>query len=202
MQPKREAINIATATPLVPTPRTESVRVNIGQNSSIKYLVREQLANRNLPNDAIGVSTNISGFLSLNTDGSVGAESIISIDMSTFESDSARRDQYLRRQTLETDRYPTAQYEILGVEDLEWPLPNNENISFQIVGNMTLHGITQPLKWDILASHLNGQMTGTANTEFSFDDFDLEIPNLFFILDVDNNIRLELVFDTTVDSNS
>ena len=197
--PKDEPTSVVTAAALTQT--AKKLRVTIGPNSSVRYLVREQLANRNLPNDAVGVSKNISGFLSLNADGSIDTESVISIDMSTFESDLPRRDRYLETEPLETDEYPKAQYQIRNVKDLEWPLTGNKNISFQIIGDMTLHGKTQPLKWNVIASYVNGKMTGIAKSKFTFNDFNLDIPNLFFILDVDNEIRLELVFDATVASN-
>ncbi|MQG20590.1 MAG: YceI family protein [SAR202 cluster bacterium] len=197
--PTEQHAKTGTATPTVLTPQKEDLRITVGPNSHIKYLVREQLANRDLPNDAIGVSKELFGFLSLNKDGSIKDESVISVDLSTFKSDSARRDRYLQRQTFEIDKYPTVRYEILDVKGLQWPLPNTENLSFQITGDMTLHGETRTLNWEVLASHSEGKLAGTAKTKFAFDDFNLDIPNLFFILDVENEIRLELIFDAAIE---
>ena len=199
VMPAEQQVKIVTASPSARSHHENDLTITIGPNSLIKYRVREQLANRDLPNDAIGVSEEISGSLSLKKDGSVGKESAISVDLSTFTSDSARRDRYLQRQTFEIGKYPTARYKILDVQGLQWPLPENEPLDFQITGDMTLHGTTRTLTWKVLALHANGKMTGTAESKFTFNDFNLDIPNLFFILDVENEIRLELLFDALVE---
>ena len=59
---------------------------------------------------------------------------------------------------------------------------------------MTLHGVTSKLTWDVVAEFNSGTLTGQSRTSFTFDKFDIEKPSLFFILSVEDDIRLELDF--------
>jgi hypothetical protein len=63
--------------------------------------VREQLANVDLPNDAVGATSAITGQLVLDAQGQVvpGASRFV-IDVTTLKSDRERRDGYLQRRTL------------------------------------------------------------------------------------------------------
>jgi hypothetical protein len=57
---------------------------------------------------------------------------------------------------------------------------------------MTAHGVTRPSTWDLTARLDSGVLVGTARTSFDFDTFDMEKPSVFFLLSVEDNIRLEL----------
>ena len=60
-------------------------------------------------NDAVGETTSITGTLVLDDRGAVvRQESRFEVDLSTLKSDSDRRDNYIRRRTLQTDTYPKA----------------------------------------------------------------------------------------------
>src|SRR6185312_166179 len=73
-----------------------------------RYRVREQLMHHDLPNDAVGKTTAITGNFSVAPDGAVDtAASKITIDVTSLDSDQQRRDGYVAHRTLETARYPT-----------------------------------------------------------------------------------------------
>ena len=73
-----------------------------------RYRVREQLVNLDLPNDAVGVTKEISGQLLVTPSGSVIADSSkITVNVSVLKSDKDRRDNYIRTHTMETAKYPT-----------------------------------------------------------------------------------------------
>ena len=81
--------------------------VTIGDESLARYVIGEQLANRDLPNDAIGETPNVSGSIVFDADGRVMPElSALVVDVSTLRSDSDRRDNYLRGNTLQTGDLP------------------------------------------------------------------------------------------------
>ena len=77
---------------------TGSVVVAISHGSEARYLVKEQLVKRNFPNDAIGKTTKVEGSIVFNPNGEVRLDSSrFIIDMSTLQSDSDRRDNYVHR---------------------------------------------------------------------------------------------------------
>ena len=171
----------------------------IGPGSMARYLVNEQLARMNSPIDAIGETDQVEGAIVFTADGSVdSAKSKIIVDMASLKSDSDRRDGYVRSNTLETNKYPTAELVVKSTPGLPWPLPTSGEVSFQIVGDMTIHGVTSELTWEAMAQANGGSVTGTAKTNFTFDTFDMDIPKVFVVVSVQDNIRLEIDFSGTV----
>lgn len=73
-----------------------------------RYRVREQRLHHDLPSDAVGKTTAITGGISITSNGTVDtAASRITIDVTTLESDQERRDSYVKHRTLETEQYPS-----------------------------------------------------------------------------------------------
>ncbi len=179
------------------------VRVIVAEGSTARYLVREQLARLDAPNDAIGSTSHIEGYIQFDHNGIVQEdESRIRVDLQTLRSDKSRRDRYLRENSLESDKFPFADILVRATTGLEWPPPTDGHATFQLVGDMTIHGITAPETCDVDILFSPGEIAGKARTSFTFDTFSMKIPRLFFILSVDNEIRLELdlVLDIVKDS--
>ena len=64
----------------------DRVTITIGDGTLARYVIGEQLANRDLPNDAIGETPNVSGSIVLDADGKVVPElSTLVVDVSTLE---------------------------------------------------------------------------------------------------------------------
>ena len=59
---------------------------------------------------------------------------------------------------------------------------------------MTVRDVTKEVTWEITAQFGEDQITGTATTDFTFDEFDLNVPSVAVVLSVENNIRLEIDF--------
>lgn len=172
---------------------SDETRIIIAEGSIARYIVTEQLARFDIPNDAIGSTNNIEGFLRFNENGTIDEDtSKFRVDLRTLKSDKARRDAYLRNNTYESARFPFAEFAILGAPGLQWPLPTEGEATFQLVGDMTIHGVTAPLTWNVDASFKAEGAESQATTNFRFDTFSMEIPRLLFILSVEDNIQLEL----------
>ncbi len=175
---------------------TGTVRlVLVPEESEARYRVREQLANQSLPNDAVGGTREISGAVVLAPDGTIVAEeSHFEVDLRTLRSDQSRRDNYIQRNTLETSRFPTAVFEPREASGLPWPLPERGEFTFQLTGDLTVHGVTRPVTWDVTARIEGGRLVGTAVTQITFQDFGMEQPRVAVVLSVEHTIQLELDF--------
>ena len=172
--------------------------IEIGEGSVARYRVNETLARTGIQ-DAVGETLDVSGVIHFDAGGMVLADqSRITVDLRTIKSDSDRRDNYVRTNTFETNQYPTADFTPRETEGLPWPLPGSGEVTFKLKGDMTLHGVTSPLAWDVTAQFEDGKATGLATTAFTFDTFDLDIPRLAFIMSVEDNIRVELDFTASV----
>ena len=171
------------------------VTLEISSGSEARYRVREQLAFLDFPNDAVGVTEDVEGTLVLGPDGTVSPEdSLIRVDLSTLQSDEDRRDNYVRNRTLGTGQYPHTEFVPTAISGLQWPLPSTGEASFSITGDMTIRDVTKEVTWETTAQFSDDRITGTATTDFTFDEFDLNVPSVAVVLSVENNIRLEIDF--------
>lgn len=166
-----------------------------------RFKVREQLAELPLPNDAIGVTHGISGAIVLDESGRVvPAESRFTVDIGSLKSDRDRRDGYIKRRTLETDRFPSAILSPTSVRGLPTPLPDSGTITFALMGDLTIHGVTRPSTWQVTATANHGEFTGTAATRVKFEDFGMTQPRVAIVLSVQDDIGLEYDFHLVPDS--
>ena len=165
------------------------------QESEARYRVREQLAGFDFPNDAVGGTKDLTGLVTLSPDGSiVSGRSEIRIQLASLATDNERRDGYVQRRTLEVEQYPEALLVPRGFTGLEHPIPTSGKGTFQLEGDLTLHGRTQPTVWEVTAEFGPETITGLATTAFTFDTFGIAVPQVARVLSVDDDIRLELEF--------
>jgi polyisoprenoid-binding protein YceI len=159
-----------------------------------RYRVREQLMHHDLPNDAVGKTTVITGSVVIAASGAVDtAASKITIDVTSLKSDQERRDGYVRHRTLETEQYPTVVFVPTSVAGAKLPLSSTEQ-SFDVAGNLTVHGVTRPTVWHAKAKSSGNDITGSGWTQFTFADAQLAQPRLPVLLSVADTIRLEYDF--------
>lgn len=183
----------------VSTSTKNEISIEFQDGSIARYLVKEQLANRTLPSDAIGATEKIEGIVVFDSDGVIKpGRSIIMVDLSSLDSDSSRRDRFLRANTLKTDEFPIAEVAVTKVYGLVWPLPTSGHVGFEIVTDVTIHGVTKEITWKVESEITNGNISGIAKTSFTFGTFRLDIPRVLIVLSVEDRIRLELDFNASI----
>tara|TARA_Y100001936_G_scaffold239205_1_gene271977 strand:+ start:509 stop:1228 length:720 start_codon:yes stop_codon:yes gene_type:complete len=169
--------------------------INFLQESTARYLITEQLANLDFPIDAIGETNQISGSIIFNKDGNIiEDESKITVNVNSLKSDSSRRDRYISRRSLESEKYPEATIFIKEIRNLPWPLPESGSAEINIIGDMNVHGVTDRIAWDTDVNFNKNKINGIAKTNFKFEKFNMDLPRVAIVLSVENNIRLELEF--------
>lgn len=187
------AMLLGVATTLVGTPPQRLTLAPSGNEA--RYRVREQLANVAFPNDAVGTTQSVTGAIVIGDDGKIvtGASKIV-VDLTTLKSDKERRDGFIQRRTLETDQYPTATLVPTAARGLPNPLPKSGSFSFELIGDLTVHGTTRSTTWQVTAQATDSGFVGMAKTHFTFGEFGLEQPRVMVVLSVDDDIRLEYDF--------
>jgi polyisoprenoid-binding protein YceI len=165
------------------------------EGNEARYRIREQLAGFDFPNDAIGKTTSVTGTISFDAKGNVmPAESKILVDVTKLTSDKERRDGYVQRRTLETETHPTVTLVPTKVSGLSFPLPKAGKRTFEMVADLTVRGVTRPTTWKGEVNFVNGKITGTAATSFTFEQFSMTKPSVRSVLSVDDTIKLEYDF--------
>ena len=165
-------------------------------SSAARYRVRERLVGRDLPNDAVGETKALTGAISIDSGGKVIRQaSKFVVDAGTFVSDQRRRDGYVRGRLLESDAYPEVVLVPSAVNGITLPLPASGSRTFEMAGDLTVHGVTRPTIWKGTAQFQEGRVTGSAATQFTFTDIQMEQPQVPVLLSVADTIRLEIDFD-------
>lgn len=185
-----------------------ATRFELTPATRVQFRVREQLVGISFLNDAVGVSESAKGGLTIGADGTVdGSTSRLTLDLRTFSTDQDRRDNFVRRRVFEVEKFPEAVFVAkriegspLPSEDAETPFPI---VGFKLIGDMTLHGVTKELAFNVIATYNKdeGLVEGKAITVFPFATFGLTKPELSFLLTVEDDIRLEIDFKAKTSAN-
>jgi polyisoprenoid-binding protein YceI len=163
-----------------------------------RYRVREQLVSFDLPNDAIGATKDITGVLVVDANGAIVRDSSrISVSVANLKSDQGRRDAFIKRKTMETDKFPTVELFPTALRGLAARPTGSEPVTFDLVGDLTVHGTTRPIEWKVTAHADGSDVVGTAATAFTFKDFNLDQPSVPVVLSVADTIKLEYDFRFT-----
>lgn len=169
------------------------VVLTVEDGSAARYLVGEELVRIPNPIVAVGETTDVSGAIAFGADGAADAEaSIVSVGLAGFVSDEDRRDNYVRSRLFDTGRFPRAELAVRDTPGLPWPLPESGEAEFQIIGDLTIQGVSHTTVWDATAAFSADSIEGSASTTVTFDDFGLSKPSFAFIISVEDEIRLEM----------
>ena len=173
--------------------------ITVTEDSEALYRINEQLANRNLPNDAVGTTSDIEGQIAFSADGTVDAErSKITVGVRSLQSDSGRRDRYIQRNSLESNQYPEVTIAVTELRGLSWPLPTSGEATFEMVGDLTIRDQTRSVTWETTATFTEGGVEGLAKTVVTFEQYEMTQPRVSIVLSVADEIRLEINFVATV----
>jgi len=157
--------------------------------------VREQLVGVSLPSDAVLTATGAAGTFELNPDGSFSTDSKITFDLTTLASDKRDRDNFVKQDTLSVRQFPTATFVPTKVTGLTLPMPASGSFTFTLAGNLTIHGTTKDVTFDLTAKRDGSNLTATAtnNPTFKFADFGMRVPSVpFRVVSLVDEIRLEV----------
>ncbi|MCH7749276.1 MAG: YceI family protein [Acidobacteria bacterium] len=211
IEPTRLSVALVTAAwctvgacPFVATRLTQgssgSIRYEIVEGSRASFRVREQLVGISFANDVVGMTTAVEATLVIGSDGALDlSQSRITVDLATLSSDQSMRDGFLRRRILDVEQYPQAVFvpRRLGGATVP-PEPSGEMpfdiVGFQLIGDMTIHGMTQEITFDVIGTFRGDTVQGKALTSFPFSMFNPTRPRLPFLLSVEDEIRLEIDF--------
>jgi polyisoprenoid-binding protein YceI len=175
------------------TLRSEATRVELIVGSSeARYHAQEVLVARGA-NEAVGRTRNVSGAIQVEADGAIAADqSRIMVDLTSLQSDSNTRDNYIKRNTLRVAEFPNAVFVVTSAPGLPVPLPTSGSATFELVGDLTVHGVTRPATWQTTATFADREVTGTATTTVLMSDFGMTAPRVAAVVSIEDSVRLEM----------
>lgn len=161
----------AASTPVSAASGAQLFRIDAAQ-SEVRYEVVETFFQGNRLNTAIGRTKGIAGEVLVNlaepAKSQIGS---IVIDISQFTSDESRRDNYIRRNGLESGRYPTATFVTKSIDGLPASVKDGDSVAVTINGDLTVKQTTKPVIWTGTLKLANGQLIGSMTTGIKMSDF-------------------------------
>ncbi|MEM1335551.1 MAG: YceI family protein, partial [Actinomycetota bacterium] len=156
--------------------------------SEFGYRVDEVLAGVNVT--AVGRSNEIGGTMTIA--GTQVTALAVEVEVATITSDDSRRDGQFAGRIMETDQFPTATFELTEPIELGTVPAIGEQVMTTATGDLTLHGVTQTVTFDVTAEG-NGDRIGVlGNIPILFSDYDIDDPS-FGVVSTEDNGLLEFV---------
>jgi polyisoprenoid-binding protein YceI len=160
--------------------------------SEFGYRVEEVLFGVNTT--AAGRSNQITG--SMMIDGTTVTEGSFTVDVASITSDESRRDGQFRGRIMEVDQYPEATFTLTAPIEFRSVPPAGEQVTASATGDLTLHGVTRPVTFDVTAEAGDDRIGVLGNIPVRFADYDIENPSLSGITTEDNGLlEFVLVFE-------
>jgi polyisoprenoid-binding protein YceI len=164
--------------------------------SSVTYRVNETfIAEGNRLNTAVGVTTAVRGEIFVDRARPAASRiGTVTIDISQFRSDSARRDNAIRDRWLESSRFPLAEFVPTQVQGLPAAYEEGREVPVQITGNLTIRTVTRLVTFDAQVKLEGTTLVVTGRTTIRMTDFGFDPPSILGILRAENEARLEFRF--------
>lgn len=166
------------------------------EQSAVQFFLREDLSG--VRTDVIGATSEVAGDILVDfnnpANSSVGT---IRVNARTLETDRSMRDRQIRSFILESasDQYEFINFEPTDVLNFPEVPEIGRELQFQIVGNLTIKDASQSEVWDATVTLVSeDRMEGVATTTVSRGDYNLNIPNVRSVANVDEEVQLTIEF--------
>lgn len=175
--PTQSIESVGEQSAIVPDKTKSEVVYRISpENSTVQYEISEKLKGE--PKVVVGTSNQITGDISV-SDGGI-AFGTITINARTFVTDNDKRDAALNRYILKTED-PLNEFIVFKPSSVVEVLPGTQ---MNVVGDLTISGITKSVTFTVTGKQEGEAVTGTAKATLKRSDFNIVIPTLDFIADV------------------
>ena len=167
----------------------------VPEQTEASYEVQEQFLNRDLPSQAIGKTNAVTGELQLSLNGKPsGKVTNITVDLRTLTSNESRRDNRIRQQWLESQKYPYAVFTSTDAQGIPESYTEGQDVSFKLIGDMTVHNVTKPVTFDVTGKLVGDTITGSAKTQILMKDFGIDPPSIAGMLTVKDGVTITINF--------
>jgi polyisoprenoid-binding protein YceI len=150
------------------------------------------------PNTVVGTTRDVKGSFSLDLGDPAGAEyGPVEINADSFVTDDDRRNGAIRRFILQTNNpdNATVTFQPISVDGLPSSAEVGTDYEVSVTGDLTLHGITQSVTFQGQVSVASAdEVQGSLSASVPRADFDLNIPSVPSVADVQETVLLKLDF--------
>ncbi|MCB0012161.1 MAG: YceI family protein [Anaerolineales bacterium] len=163
-------------------------------SSQASFSLGEDL--RGVRTEVLGVTDQVAGEIAIDPSNlQATLLGTIQINARTLATDNDFRNRAIQNEILETDSYEYITFTPTDISGLPDSIDLNETVSFTVSGDLTIRDVSQPVTFTVTAT-LTSESTleGTATTSITRADFDLTIPSVPQVANVDEEVVLTLTF--------
>jgi polyisoprenoid-binding protein YceI len=181
------------AVPITPAAQAIIFQIDPEQSSTL-FTVSEILGGS--PNIVIGLTSQVSGQIAVNwQELSQSQVGVIQVNARTLLTDNPNRNRAISNLILNTDQYEFITFTPTALAELNGPVVVGESFTFQIMGELTIRDITQPVQFAVTAqAESETRIKGQAKAAIQRADFNLTIPTVDNVADVAERVNLVLDF--------
>jgi polyisoprenoid-binding protein YceI len=148
------------------------------------------------PKTVVGTTDQVAGQIAVDP-ANPGATQVgtIQINARTLSTDSSMRNRAIKNRILMTDANEFITFAPTQLVGLPATGAVGQEYSFQIVGDLTIKGVTRPVTFDVTVKAASEQrLEGTATSTIRYADFGVAIPSVPMVANVSEEVRLDLTF--------
>ncbi len=163
--------------------------------SEVSFTLTEDL--RGTPTTVVGTTDQVVGdiFVDLTTpaNSKVG---VIRINARTLVTPETQRNNAIRARILQSadDKYQFIEFTPTSITDLPDQVAVGSTIKFKVIGDLKIRDIVQSVTFDVSVTVGADSLTGSATTQITRDQFNLQIPSVPFVANVSNDVTLDIKF--------
>jgi len=166
------------------------------EESEVRFIIDETLLGN--PKTVVGSTDEVAGDMLVDFDNPANSQlGTIRINVRTLETDNEFRTRALRGQILQADRteFEFAEFTATALTGLPDTVTIGEVFNFQIMGNLTVHGVTQEVIFDATLTPVSEtRLEGSARATVRYEDFGMTIPEAPGVANVSSEVQLEIDF--------
>lgn len=164
-------------------------------HSSASYQVMTQFFTSETPTPEMGTTMSIQGSVEICTNNPpIVRIPQIQVDLRTLQSDSARLDEAIRENWLQSNKYPYATFTSTTMFAGPATFIDGKTVAFQLLGKLTIHGTTNLQAFAVQGTYSGGTLTGTATTMLTMKDYGFDPPSVADVLTVIDGVTVTFAF--------
>lgn len=106
----------------------------------------------------------------------------LTIDMASYRSNLAVRDQDVRENYLEVEAYPAITFTSQAIEEATPPGAAKDPWQVRLRGILEFHGVKKEIRVPLHLSHAGDRITAEGHARIVLKDFNVAVPTLLFLL--------------------
>ncbi|MFN8374950.1 MAG: YceI family protein [Anaerolineae bacterium] len=186
------------------TDETRTLFRIVPDESNVRFIINEELFGT--PTEVVGETNQVAGDLLVDFQTPANTElGAIRIDLARMATPNEMRNRALRRFILEATsaEFQYAEFVTTALSGLPDTVTVGETFSFQITGNLSVHGATNEVTFEATVTPVSEtRLEGSATTQVLYPDYNMTIPNAPGVANVTEEVGLEINFVAIASSDA